>query len=78
MDSIGIGTRRTAKIGAAQILNAPGLANGRVWYLVLIYFGLTIGVSALQSWGPQLVKSLSSLYSNSMVGLLLAIPNPGG
>jgi ACS family tartrate transporter-like MFS transporter len=26
------------------------------------------------SWAPQLVKSLSSLYSNSVVGLLLPIP----
>jgi MFS transporter, ACS family, tartrate transporter len=51
------------------------LGSGRVWHLVLIYFGMTIGVSALQSWAPQLVKSLSSRYSNSTVGLLLMIPN---
>jgi MFS transporter, ACS family, tartrate transporter len=63
------------KLARHRFSTLQALANGRVWYLVLIYFGLTIGVSALQSWGPQLVKSLSSLYSNSMVGLLLAIPN---
>jgi len=51
------------------------LASGRVWYLILIYFGLMIGTSALTSWAPQLVKSLSSRYSNSEVGLLLTIPN---
>jgi len=51
------------------------LASGRVWHLVLIYFGMTTGNYALQSWTPQLVKSLSSLYSNSMIGLLLTIPN---
>jgi ACS family tartrate transporter-like MFS transporter len=51
------------------------LASGRVWYLILIYFGLMIGTSALTSWAPQLVKSLSSRYSNTEVGLLLTIPN---
>ena len=34
-----------------------------------------ISLYALTSWGPQLVKSLSSLNTNRMVGLLLAIPN---
>jgi MFS transporter, ACS family, tartrate transporter len=51
------------------------LASGRVWHLVLIYFGMTTGNYALQSWTPQLVKPLSSLYSNSMIGLLVTIPN---
>jgi MFS transporter, ACS family, tartrate transporter len=50
------------------------LASGRVWYLILIYFGMMIGLYAFISWAPQLVKSLSSLYSNTMVGLLLPIP----
>ena len=51
------------------------LASGRVWHLILTYFGLEIGVYALSSWAPQLVKSLSSRYSNSMIGLLVTIPN---
>ena len=51
------------------------LASGRVWHLALAYFGMMIGNYALQSWTPQLVKSLSSLYSNSMIGLLVTIPN---
>jgi MFS family permease len=50
------------------------LASGRVWHLVLIYFGMMFGSYTLISWAPQLVKSLSSLYSNSMVGLFLPIP----
>jgi len=41
----------------------------------LIYFGMMIGLYALNSWAPQLVKSLPSLYSNSMIGLLLTIPS---
>ena len=51
------------------------LVSGRVWHLVFVYSGLVLGVNALQSWGPQLLKALSRDYSNSMVGLLLTIPN---
>jgi ACS family tartrate transporter-like MFS transporter len=54
------------------------LASGRVWHLVLIYFGMMIGSYTLVSWAPLLVKSLSSLYSNSMVGLFLPIPYLAG
>ena len=51
------------------------LASGRVWLLVLTYFGITVAIYAMNSWAPQLVKSLSSLYSNSMIALLVAIPS---
>ena len=51
------------------------LASGRVWYLVLIYFGMLVGSYTPSSWVPQLVKSLSTRYSNTMVGVLVTIPN---
>jgi len=51
------------------------LASGRVWVLVLIYFGITVAIYALNSWAPQLVRSLSSLYSNSTIALLATIPS---
>lgn len=54
------------------------LVSGRVWHLVSVYFALMIGQYTLQSWTPQLVKSLSSLYSNSFVGFLVTIPNLAG
>lgn len=54
------------------------LSCGRAWHLVLIYFGMTTGNYALQSWAPQLVKSLFSGYSNSTIGLLVTIPNVVG
>jgi len=66
------------KLQQRQYSVLQALASGRVWHLILIYFGLTIGTSALTSWAPQLVKSLSSRYSNSEVGLLLTIPNMVG
>jgi ACS family tartrate transporter-like MFS transporter len=70
-----LGREEQQKVEQHQYSVVQALASGRVWHLVLIYFGMTIGISALQSWGPQVVKSLSSQYSNSMVGALLTIPN---
>jgi MFS transporter, ACS family, tartrate transporter len=63
------------KVAQHQYSVFQALASGRVWHLALMYFGLMIGLYALQSWTPQLVKSLSNLYSNSMIGLLATIPN---
>ena len=63
------------KLAQHQYSVLQTLASGRVWHLALTYFGLMIGNYALQSWTPQLVKSLSSLYSNSTIGLLVTIPN---
>jgi MFS transporter, ACS family, tartrate transporter len=54
------------------------LAGGRAWHLVLIYVGMMIGQYALTSWSPQLVRSLSARYSNSMIGLLVGIPYLAG
>ncbi|GAC1663943.1 MAG: MFS transporter [Candidatus Acidiferrum sp.] len=73
-----LGREEQQKLARHKYSVLQALANGRVWYLVLTYFGLTIGISALTSWGPQLVKSLSGGYSNSIVGLLITIPNLAG
>ena len=51
------------------------LGNGRVWCLVGIYLGMMIGSYTLTLWAPQLVKSLSVRYSNSLVGFLVMIPS---
>lgn len=50
------------------------LASGRVWLLASIGFGQAIGVYSLNFWLPQEVKSFSSHYSNTTVGLLVMIP----
>jgi ACS family tartrate transporter-like MFS transporter len=63
------------KLEQRQYTALQALASGRVWHLSLAYFGMMIGNYALQSWAPQLVKSLSSLYSNGTIGLLVAIPS---
>jgi MFS transporter, ACS family, tartrate transporter len=61
--------RREHQISAVQ-----ALANGRVWHLACIGFLLNIGMYAQSFWLPQLVKSVSGGYSNSLVGLLVMIP----
>jgi ACS family tartrate transporter-like MFS transporter len=70
-----LGREEQQKLGQRRYSALQALASGRVWHLVLTYFGMMIGLQTLNSWAPQLVKSLSSLYSNSTIGLLLAIPN---
>ena len=72
-DELGHEERR--KLESRRYSSLQALVSGRVWHLVLIYFGLMIGLYTLNSWAPQLVKSLSSQYSNTVVGLILAIPN---
>ncbi len=51
-----------------------GLTNGRVWHLVAIYFGMMIGAYTMSFFMPKLVQSLSSKYSNSLIGYLVMIP----
>jgi MFS transporter, ACS family, tartrate transporter len=70
-----LGREEQQKLEQRRYSALPALASGRVWYLVLTYFGITLGNWALISWAPQLLKSLSSHYSNSMIGLLVTIPN---
>jgi ACS family tartrate transporter-like MFS transporter len=63
------------KVGHGSDSILQGLASGRVWHLVFVYLGMTFGLHILSSWAPQSVKALSALYSNSVIGLLLIMPN---
>ena len=66
------------KLERRQYSALQALTNGRVWHLVSIYFGLMIGLYTLNFWAPQLVRSLSGRYSNSVVGFLVMIPYLAG
>jgi MFS family permease len=70
-----LGREEQQKLERRRYSVLQALASGRVWHLVSIYFGMTVANYAMNSWAPQLVKSLSSRYSNSMIGLLVTIPN---
>jgi len=61
-----------------KISPVDALTSGRVWHLACIGFTLNIGMYSLSFWMPQLVKSLSNLYSNTTIGLLVVIPYVAG
>src|ERR1700730_2464190 len=66
------------KRGTYKISAAKALTSGRVWHLACIGFTLNIGMYSLSFWMPQFVKSLSRLYSNTTIGLLVMIPYLAG
>ena len=61
--------RRTAHLSAVQ-----ALFNGRVWHLAFIGFAHAVGTYTLSFWLPQLMKSLLSGQSNTVIGSLLMFP----
>jgi ACS family tartrate transporter-like MFS transporter len=63
------------KVEQRQFSTLQALTSGRVWHLVAIYFGMLTGLYSLNFWAPQLVKSLSSGFSNSFIGFLVMIPS---
>src|ERR1700720_653719 len=63
------------KLASQKISAVQAVTNKRVWHLGLIGFTLKIGMYAMSFWMPQLVKSVSSGYSNSLIGLLVMIPH---
>ena len=63
------------KVEQHQYTVLQSMTDRRVWRLVVIHFGMMIGLYTLSFWVPQLMKALSSQFSNLTVGLLVAIPN---
>ncbi len=66
------------KGGQCQISVVQALSSRRVWHLVIVYFGMMVGLHTVSSWAPQLVKSFATIYSNSVIGLLLILPSVTG
>jgi sugar phosphate permease len=66
---------REEKLASHNISAGKALLHKRVWHLGLIGFTLNTGMYSVNFWMPQLVKSLSSGVSNSLIGLLLLIPH---
>lgn len=53
---------------------AAVFANGRLWTLILIFFGVVFGAYGLGIWLPTIVSSLGD-YSTTAIGWLVALPN---
>ncbi len=62
------------KLQNQHISAVQALTNRRVWQLGLTALAWDIGLYWMSFWMPQVLKSLSSLYSNTLVGFLVAIP----
>jgi MFS transporter, ACS family, tartrate transporter len=62
------------KTGQHAISALQALSHPRVWHLACVSFTLQAGGYAMNFWMPQAVRSLSSLYSNTVVGFLVMVP----
>src|SRR5207302_1847338 len=62
------------KSGEHRLSAWKTLTDHRVWHLALISFTFQAGALAMSFWIPQAIKSLSSRYSNTVVGMLMMIP----
>jgi sugar phosphate permease len=63
-------------LGPHSVVQA--LTSGRVWSLILIYFGICVGSYALNFWAPQVMKAVAVAYSNTAVGLCLMAAHLAG
>jgi ACS family tartrate transporter-like MFS transporter len=66
------------KLNERPITAVRALSHARVWHLASVLFTLLIGFYAMSFWMPQVVKSVSSHYSNTLVGVLVMIPHLAG
>ena len=71
----GLATEEREKLASHKISAVQALLNRRIWHLGLIGFTLNTGMYTMNFWMPKLVKSLSSGYSNSLIGVLVMIPH---
>jgi MFS transporter, ACS family, tartrate transporter len=69
-----LGREEQQKLARRRITAVQALANRRVWHLTAVYFTAMVGMWAMTFWMPQLVKAISSQYSNTTVGMLVMIP----
>jgi MFS transporter, ACS family, tartrate transporter len=63
------------KLASHKISAGKALVHWRVWHLGLIGFTLNTAMYGMNFWMPQLLKSLSSGNSNSLIGVLVMIPH---
>jgi MFS transporter, ACS family, tartrate transporter len=64
--------------GTHHISAAGALVHSRVWYLAWAALVHGAASNAVVFWMPQIVKTLSSRYSNTAVGFLVMVPHVVG
>jgi ACS family tartrate transporter-like MFS transporter len=69
-----LGLQEHGKVAQHTTTVRRALAHPRVWYLTAIYFTAMVAMNMTNFWMPQLLKTHSSQYSNTTVGVLVMIP----
>ncbi|MEO8622245.1 MAG: MFS transporter [bacterium] len=64
--------------GARELSVSLALRHRGVWHLAAVGILQAVGLYTLSFWTPQVIKALSSVYTNTIVGLLVTIPNVAG
>ena len=62
------------KTASQHISVLQTLRHARVLHLTAIYFGAMVGQYTMTFWMPQLIKRVSSAYSNTTIGVLVMVP----
>jgi ACS family tartrate transporter-like MFS transporter len=70
-----LGREEQEKLEQHHYSVAQAMLSGRVLHLAIAEFGILIGSYTFQFWAPQVIKSLSSQFSNTAVGMLVMIPH---
>ena len=66
------------KLGKHEVSLSQTFTNLRVWHLAWIEFNYAIGLYSLSFWMPQVIRALSTHYSNTTIGFLTVIPQVVG
>jgi predicted MFS family arabinose efflux permease len=71
--------REEQEKAAAKSLSAfRALAHPHVWHLAVALFSFDVALYAMSFYMPQALKSHSTGYSNTMVGILVMVPHLAG
>lgn len=63
------------KLKQPQLSLIEVFLSGRIWCLIVPYFGIMIARYTMSFWTPQIIKLLARGFTNSAVGVLIMIPN---
>ena len=73
-----LSSEQQGKAGEYSTSGLPALSHRRVWHLACASLMFQTGQYVVYFWMPQAVQSLSIVYSNTVVGLLVTVPYLAG
>jgi MFS transporter, ACS family, tartrate transporter len=72
-DTVAEETAATERVHG-RVRLAAVFGNGRLWLLILLFFGVVFGAYGLGLWLPTIVKGMGD-FSTATIGWLVAVPN---